>query len=170
MRLVELDRLAERDWEELVAGEHEPFGDIGEQLVWRDKTRNVGVRDDNGRLLAAGGLVLAEVRVGRQSPFEVVGIGGVIVTRTARGRGIARLLVQRLLELAGDTGVQRAVLFCLPGLTSLYSKFGFALIESEVWADQPTGRIEMPLSAMWRAFSSDASWPTGRVELMGEPF
>jgi hypothetical protein len=42
MRLVELDRLSEPYWEELVAGEHEPFGGLGEQLVWRDKTWNVG--------------------------------------------------------------------------------------------------------------------------------
>jgi hypothetical protein len=42
MRLVELDRLAEPWWEELVAGEREPFGGIGEDLLWRDKTRNIG--------------------------------------------------------------------------------------------------------------------------------
>ncbi len=170
MQLVELDALAEPYWEELIAGEHEPFGGIGEQLVWRDKTWNLGVREDDGRLLAAGGVVLAEVRVRQEPPFQVVGLGGVIVTRSARGRGLARLLLLRLLELAGEIGPRRAMLFCMPRLVPLYRKFGFSPIESPVWADQPGGRIEIPMSAMWKALGGDASWPTGRVELLGEPF
>jgi predicted GNAT family N-acyltransferase len=170
MRLVELDTLSEPYWEELVAGEHEPFGGTGEKLVWRDKTRIVGVRDDDGQLVAAAGVVLAEVKVGQESPFEVAGLGGLIVTRSARGRGLARLLCRRLLEIAGELKAQRAMLFCLPRLMPLYGKFGFVQIDEPVWADQPGGRIEMPLPAMWNALSSDASWPSGRVELLGEPF
>jgi predicted GNAT family N-acyltransferase len=170
MRLVELDRLTEPFWEELIAGEHEPFGGIGERLVWRDKTRNVGVRDDAGRLLAAAGVVLAEVKVGQESSFEVAGLGGLIVTRSARARGLARLLCGRLLEIAGELEVQRAMLFCLPKLMPIYEKFGFVEIGEPVWVDQPGGRIEMPLPAMWSALGSDASWPAGLVELLGEPF
>ncbi len=170
MRLVELDRLSESFWEELVAGEHEPFGSVGEKLVWREKTRNVGVRDDAGRLVAAAGVVLAEVKVGQESSFEVAGLGGLIVTRSARGRGLARLLCGRLLEIAGELEAQRAMLFCLPKLMPLYGKFGFVEIDEPVWADQPGGRIEMPLPAMWSALSSDVGWPPGLVELSGEPF
>jgi predicted GNAT family N-acyltransferase len=170
MRLVELDRLSEPYWEELVAGEDEPFGGVGEQLVWRDKTRNVGVREDDGRLIAAAGVLLAEVKVGDESPFEVAGLGGLIVTRSARGRGLARLLCRRLLEIAGELDAGRAMLFCVPELMPLYGEFGFVQIEDPVWADQPGGRIEMPLSAMWSPLGSDAIWPPGRVELVGEPF
>jgi GNAT superfamily N-acetyltransferase len=170
MQVVELDMRAEPYWEELVAGEHEPWGSVGEGLSWRDKTRNVGVRDDSGRLVAAGGAVLAEVRVGLQSPFQVAGLGGLIVTRSARGRGLARLLARHLLVVAGEFGAQRAMLFCRPELTSLYRTLGFVSIEAPVWADQPGGRIEMPLPAMWKLLTGDAGWPTGRVELLGEPF
>jgi predicted GNAT family N-acyltransferase len=170
VQLVELDRLAEPYWEELVAGEQEPWGSVGEQLSWRDKTRNIGVRDDDGRLLAAGGAVLADVQVGREPPFQVAGLGGLIVTRSARGRGLARLLARQLLVVAGELGPQRAMLFCQPQLIALYSTFGFAPIEASVWADQPGGRIEMPLPAMWKRLSGDAGWPAGRVELSGEPF
>jgi GNAT superfamily N-acetyltransferase len=170
MPLVELDRISEPYWEELVAGEHEPFGAIGENLIWRDKTRNIGVRDDDGRLVAAAGLVLVEVKVGQGPPFQVAGLGGLLVTHSARGRGLARLLFQRLLELAGELEAQRAMLFCLPTLMPLYGKFGFLQIHAPVWADQPEGRIEVPMPAMWKALSRDAGWPAGRVELMGEPF
>jgi predicted N-acetyltransferase YhbS len=171
MRLVELDRNSEPYWEELVAGEHEPFGSIGENLHWRDKTRNIGVRENDGRLVAAAGVVVAEVKIGQEPAFEVAGLGGLIVTCSARGRGLARLLCQRLLELASELEVRRAMLFCLPKLMPLYGEFGFVAIEAPVWAEQPGGRIEMPLPAMWKALSSDAAgWPSGRIELLGEPF
>jgi predicted GNAT family N-acyltransferase len=170
MRLVELDRRAEPYWDELIAGEHEPFGSVGAQLSWRDKTRNIGVREDDGRLVAAGGAVLADVRVGREPTFRVAGLGGLIVTRSARGRGLVRLLSVRLLEVADELGAQRAMLFCRPELTSLYARFGFVTIAAPVWVDQPGGRIEMPMPAMWSALGGDAGWPPGRVELLGEPF
>lgn len=170
MRLVELDRLSEPYWEDLIAGEPEPFGGIGEKLTWRDKTRNIGVREDDGRLVAAAGAVPAEVKVGLESPFQVVGLGGLIVTPSARGRGLARLLCARLLEIANEFEAQRAMLFCRPKLMPLYSEFGFLAIDAPVWADQPGGQIEMPLPAMWTALSDDASWPSGIVTLVGEPF
>jgi predicted GNAT family N-acyltransferase len=170
MRLVELDRLAEPYWEELVAGEREPFGGIGEDLLWRDKTRNIGVREDDGRLVAAAGVVLAEVRIEREPSFEVAGLGGLIVTRSERGRGLARMLCHGLIELAGELEVRRAMLFCVPKLMSFYREFGFVAIDEPVWADQPGGRIEMPLQAMWKALDDEARWPSGRVELRGEPF
>lgn len=170
MRLVELDRASEPFWDELVAGEDEPFGDIGAKLVWREKTRNVGVREDDGRLVAAAGVVLAEVKVGVEPPFQVAGLGGLLVTRSARGRGLARLLFPHLLELAGELEVQRAMLFCLPKLMPLYGQFGFAAIHAPVWVDQPEGRVEMPMQTMWKALGGDAGWPSGSVELLGEPF
>jgi predicted N-acetyltransferase YhbS len=170
MRVVELGRLSEPIWEKLVAGEQEPFGGIGENLLWRDKTRNVGVREDDGRLVAAAGVVLAEVKIEQEPPFEVAGLGGLMVTHSARGRGLARMLCQRLIELACEFEVRRAMLFCLPKLAPFYREFGFLTIDAPVWVDQPGGRIEMPLQAMWKALEGEADWPSGRVELQGEPF
>jgi predicted N-acetyltransferase YhbS len=121
MRLVELDRLSEPYWEDLIAGESEPFGGVGESLVWRDKTRNIGVREDDGRLVAAAGAVLADVKVEQEPPFQVVGLGGLIVTRSARRRGLAHLLSARLLEIASEFEVQRAMLFCLAQLMPRYA-------------------------------------------------
>jgi predicted GNAT family N-acyltransferase len=170
MRLVELDRLSEPYWKELVAGEQEPFGGVGEDLAWRDKTRNIGIREDDGRLVAAAGVIVAEVRIEQEPAFEVVGLGGLIVTRNARGRGLARMLCQSLIELAGELEVQRAMLFCQPKLMPFYRELGFVPIDAPVWADQPSGRIEMPLQAMWKTLDAEVKWPSGRVELLGEPF
>ena len=87
MNLVELDAVAEPYWDELIAGEREPFGAVGETLAWREKERTIGLREPDGRLVAGAGAVLADVDVAPGRSFAVVGLGGLIVTREARGRG-----------------------------------------------------------------------------------
>jgi GNAT superfamily N-acetyltransferase len=169
VRLVELDRVTERDMKQVIAGEPEPWGRAGEALRWREKTHNIGLRDGEGNLVALAGLVRAEVRVG-DTTLEVAGIGGVIVTRLARGRGLARVLIERLLQIAQELEVQRAMLFCVPANVGLYARFGFQLIEQPVFAQQPCGPIEVPMRAMWKPLTTSARWPTGEVEVLGEPF
>ncbi len=169
MRLVELERITDSDWQQVVAGELEPWGGVGETLRWREKSHNLGLCDNAGNLVALAGLVLAEVRVAG-APLQVAGIGGVIVTHSARGRGFARVLVERLLQIADRLGAKRAMLFCLQVNTSLYAKFGFQLIEEPVWVPQPGGLIEMPLRAMWKPLTPAANWPAGKIELLDEPF
>jgi predicted N-acetyltransferase YhbS len=170
MRLVELDPKAEPFWDELIAGEREPFGGVGEQLVWRDKSRNIGLRDEDGRLLAAGGAVLAELRAGGGPPFPVAGLGGLVVTHDARGRGIARELAPHLLELASELPAERAMLFCVARLMPFYTEFDFRRIAEPVSVDQPGGRITMPLEAMWKPLRDGVAWPPGELELSGLPF
>jgi GNAT superfamily N-acetyltransferase len=169
VRLVELKRITDDDWRGVLAGEPEPWGGVGETLRWREKSHNLGLCDDAGNLVALGGLVLAEIRVAG-TPLQVAGIGGVIVTRSARGHGFARTLIERLLQIAPQLGAERAMLFCTPANIGLYAKFGFQLIEEPVWAAQPGGSIEMPLRAMWTPLTPAASWPAGKIELLGEPF
>jgi GNAT superfamily N-acetyltransferase len=169
VQLVELGSVSDGDWRQVIAGEPEPWGGVGEALRWRERSHNIGLRDERGDLVALAGLVPAEVRVG-EARLEVAGIGGVIVTRSARGRGLARVLVARLLQIGRELELDRAMLFCLQRNVGLYAKFGFRLIEEPVFAQQPGGLIEVPLRAMWRPLISAASWPGGRVELVGEPF
>jgi predicted GNAT family N-acyltransferase len=169
VRLVELDRVTEGDWRQVIAGEPQPWGRVGEALQWREKTHNIGLRDEEGELVALAGLVLADVRAGGAT-LEVAGIGGVIVTRAARGRGLARVLIERALQIARELEVERAMLFCLPENVGLYARFGFQLIEQPVFAQQPRGLIEVPMRAMWKPLTSSASWPSGRIEVLGEPF
>jgi predicted GNAT family N-acyltransferase len=170
VRLVEPERVTSADWERIVAGEPEPFGSVGEGLLWRNKTHHVGVRDEAGNLIAIAGLVLADVRVGAEPPLQVAGVGGVIVTKAARGRGLARTMIERLLEVAPQLGADRAMLFCLPANMGLYAKFGFRPIAGPVWAQQPSGPVEVPMQAMWKPLRAGVGWPDGPVELVGEPF
>lgn len=170
IELVELDAVNEPDWDELIAGEPEPFGRVGEELSWRDKDRNIGLREPDGRLLAAAGAVLVDVEVAATASFQVVGLGGLIVTRAARGRGLMRELVDALLAVAREMGPSRAMLFCRPELVDLYRRLECVEITGPVWIDQPEGRIEMPLRSMWRPLDEGAHWPPGRVEVRGLPF
>jgi len=171
MQLVELGPLTQEDWDTLVAGEHDPFGPIGAGLRWRDKELNLALRDERGQLIAAAGAVLAEVRIAGGRPLRVVGLGGVIVTSTARGRGLMAQLMDPLLRRAEELGPALGMLFCREGLVPLYERFDFAVVDAPVWADQAQGRIEMPLVAMWGALHPGAHWPAGGpVEVLGLPF
>ena len=102
VELVELGALTAQDWADLVADEPEPFGPVGAGLKWRPKDRHVALRLDDGRLVAVAGAVVAEVAVADVSAFDVVGIGGVIVTRPRRGQGLLERLMDPLLRLAGE--------------------------------------------------------------------
>lgn len=170
MQARELEGVGAAEWAEVVDGETAPWGADGEQLQWRDKQRHVGVRGQDGRLLALAGAVVADVAVGEHEPFPVVGIGGVIVTRGARGRGLARSVLEAILELAGEMGPDRAMLFCRAPLIALYERFGFLPIGVPVSAGQPAGTIEVPMPAMWRPLRQGADWPAGAVEVRGLPF
>jgi GNAT superfamily N-acetyltransferase len=169
MRLIELDTVTDEDWRQVIAGEPEPWGGVGETLRWREQTHQLGVLDGVGHLLALAGLVLADVEAGG-TRLEVAGVGGVFVTRAARGRGLARLMIERLLELAVELGAERAMLFCRPANVGLYAKFGFELITAPVSARQPGGSVRMPMRAMWKPLSDGVRWPKGEVEVLGEPF
>jgi GNAT superfamily N-acetyltransferase len=170
VELVELGALTEQDWAGLVDGEHEPFGPVGATLAWRPKDRHVGLRAPDGRLVAVAGAVVAAIEVEAVPGFEVVGVGSVIVTRSLRGRGLMSRLMEPLLALAEGLGPERAMLFCRPELVPLYRRRGFIGLDAPVGADQPGGRIEMPLAAMWRALREGAEWPPGRVDVRGRPF
>ena len=171
VRLVELDAVSAQQWRELIAGEQSPWGGGAEELSWREKERVVGIRGEEERLLAVAGTVMAVVEVAAAGSFEVLGIGSVFVTRAARGQGlVARLLEGLLAQPLREGFPERAMLFCRAQLVGLYAKLGFQELGEPVWADQPAGRIEMPLRAMWRALRAGVTWPPGRVEVRGLPF
>jgi predicted N-acetyltransferase YhbS len=158
---------AQRD--ELMGGELMPFGTWGQGIEWRTKDLHVVVRDSDGRLTASTGLLLAEVDVAGRS-FPVVGIGGVIVARTHRGRGLARAVVEGALRRAATMGPDLAMLFCHADKVALYDRLGFELLDAPVTVEQSTGPFTMPQHSMWRALRVGAGWPAGAVAVRGRPF
>jgi len=167
--LVDLGSLSGEQYAELVGDEEDPWGAASLGLDWRPKDRHVGVCDDDGKLVAAAGLVLAQVRFGEEQPIAVVGIGGVIVAAPHRGRGLGRQVISAVLRRAEDMGPNVAMLFCLPALVELYRRHGFAEVQGPVLVDQPSGVLEMG-GAMWRPLKDDATFAPGTVRLHGLPF
>lgn len=118
MELVDLGRLSEEQYAELVGDEEDPWGAAGISLDWRSKDRHVVICDDHGKLIAAAGLVVAEVQSGKQQPADVVGIGGVIVAAPHRRRGLGWQVISAAVERAHDLGPDAAMLFCRPPWSS----------------------------------------------------
>jgi hypothetical protein len=89
LELVALDGdHTEAERAELHDGEENAFESIHLGLEWEEHERRVVIRD-GGRLIACAGLIVAPVEVAGER-FDVVGFGGVIVTRTRRGQGLSR--------------------------------------------------------------------------------
>ncbi len=63
MQAHELNDFLPSEMADVQDGELEPWGGLGESLEWADKERHIGIRDDDGRLLALAGLLTASVAV-----------------------------------------------------------------------------------------------------------
>jgi predicted N-acetyltransferase YhbS len=170
MELVEFGVLTDELRAELEGDETDPWDAARvPPMQWRSKERHVGLREDGGPLIANAGLIVVEVEVGG-ARFPVVGVGGVIVNREHRGRGLSLRVVEAAVAKAATLGPDFAVLFCHEDRTGLYRRFGFEGVGGEVLVDDDGGQIVMAMQTMWRALSSGARWPEGRVVVHSLPF
>jgi predicted GNAT family N-acyltransferase len=170
MQFVEFGRLTHEQYAELVGEEENPWGPGALELEWRLKDRHIGLRDQDGTLLAVAGLVVANVIVGARDAMPVVGLGGVLAAGRYRGRGFGGRVIDAALARARLMGPSIAMLFCQPYRAELYGRRGFAEIPRPVLVDQPAGAIEMPMVAMWRALREGVELPSGPVKVDGLPF
>ena len=172
MELIEFGRLSDGQYAELVGDDDDPFDAAEFAFEWLPKEHHVGVRHDDGRLLAAAGLVVVDVQFGAQPPIPVVGVGGVIVTASHRGRGFGRQVISEALRRAEAMGPEIALLFCRPETAGLYRRHGFAEVPGPVLVDQPDGIVEISRAGMtmWRPLKAGARLPDGIVKVNGPPF
>jgi GNAT superfamily N-acetyltransferase len=170
VEVVAIEPPDEREWDLLVDGEQHPWGPVGEDLEWEHKQRFVGVRGEGGRLIASAGVLRASVCVGDAGELDVVGLGGVFVTQSMRGRGLMAAVVGAALKLARELGPEHAMLFCRPELAPVYAGHGFEPIAAPVRAMQPAGEVVVPAVAMHLALVPGARWPEGEVQVLGLPF
>ena len=154
------------DWETLAAGEHDPFGAEDNELTWRAKTHHT-VHYEGERPIGHVGLIVAPIQAGGEA-FDVVGVGGVIITRSHRGQGLLRPLLDA--ALARDLGPERALLWCSRANAAIYARFGFIEIDAPVTVQQPTGPLEVSFPTMWKPLRSGVTWPTGPVTVPDLPF
>lgn len=170
MDVVEFGSLTDTLRAELEGGEEDPFDAAGNTLQWRPKDRHVALRGDDGHLIASAGLVLANVQLGKAEPVPVVGIGGVLVNRAHRGRGLGNRVIIEVLARAATLGPELALLFCHRDRAGLYARHDFVEIPPPVLVEQPGGRIEMPMVTMWRPLREGAELTAGSLIVHGLPF
>jgi predicted N-acetyltransferase YhbS len=155
--------------DELYDGEPRPFGGETARLGWRDKELHTVGRLD-GRIVSHVGLTVALAEVAR-APFAVVGVGGVAVTHSQRGRGRLRPVLEAALARAETLGPARALLFCAERRVGMYARFGFHRVADPVTIDRPSGGTWVfPEVTMWRPLRAGVEWPAGPVRLYGLPF
>jgi predicted N-acetyltransferase YhbS len=169
MELIEFGELSDADRADVEGDEADPFDAAGETLEFRGKELHVGLRTDDGRLVASAGITTAVVEVAGQR-FDVVGLGGVIVKASFRGRGLARQVVEAAVERARAMGPEFIVLFCHPDRMGLYERLGFAAIDETVRVKQPGGYEPLAQRTMWRALAPGATWPSGAPVIHTLPF
>jgi predicted N-acetyltransferase YhbS len=109
------------------------------------------------------------VEVGSER-FDVVGLGGVIVNASFRGRGLARQVVQAAVEVGQTMGPEFMLLFCHPDRMGLYERLGFDEVKRTVLVKQPGGYEPMAQRTMWRALAPGATWPAGPPVIHTLPF
>jgi len=171
VELIEFGRLSDEQSAALMGDEDDPWNAAGFGLEWLPKDHHVGVRDA-GRLLAAAGLVVVEVQFGAKPPIPIVGVGGVIVTASHRGRGLGRRVISEALIRAEAMGPEIAMLFCRTESAGLYRQHGFAKVPGPVFVDQPDGIVEISGAGvtMWRPLKAGARLPDESVKVNGLPF
>jgi GNAT superfamily N-acetyltransferase len=167
-QLIRMGPLPWRGWLELTGRDPEAFGAATAGLVYRDKEHHLVLLTPDGAFAGAIGLTVAQVSVGGQE-LPVVGMGSLIVRRDLRGHGLSARLADAARALAAELGPDRAMLFCDPAVVGLHAARGYAPVQAPVLVDQPRGRVEMPLAAMWRPIRP-CEWPEGVVEVVGLPF
>ena len=133
-------------------------------LQWRSKDRHFVLYED-GLPLASASVLRHEVR-----NIVVGGLGGVIARPEARGRGLARQVVDRATAfMRDDLGASFGLLFCLPRLVPFYESQDWRLVEPGVLIDQPGGKIPSPVPVMILPLG-DEPWPAERVDLGSLPW
>jgi predicted GNAT family N-acyltransferase len=167
MKMVEFGRLSDEQHAELAGEEDDPWGAAEFDVEWLPKDHHVAITDDDGRLLAAAGLVVVEVRFGAQPPISVVGVGDVIVTASHRGRGFGRQVISEVLKRAEELGPEIAMLFCRAEMAGLYQAHGFAKVSRRVVIDQPAGLTDGRGVMMWRPLKAGVRLPDGIVTIVG---
>jgi ribosomal protein S18 acetylase RimI-like enzyme len=170
MEPTRFGELTDEDRAQLEGDEPDPFDAAGIDLAFRPKDRHVGIRDDDGRLVASAGFVLTEVEVDGRERLGVLGVGGVIVAAAHRGRGLARTVVEAALADGARLGPEYALLFSHEDRSGLYRKLGFEVLGSPIEVLQPRGTAIMPQLAMWRALTTCRPWPPGPAVLRSLPF
>lgn len=97
----------------------------GWRLEWAVPEWCVRIRDERGALVSHTGIVLRQITLD-DAPLRIGGVGSVKTHPAARGRGYARLGIERAVRFFDEQeDVAFALLVCEPHLLPYYSSLGW---------------------------------------------
>lgn len=168
MEIRVANSLTEEEWQRLFGWGEDIFQSEHLNLRWRGKDFHILV-DVDGRAVAHVGMLQHTVSVGSR-PVQVCGIGGVVTTPEAQGRGCASRAMRYAEDfMRGGWAVDFGLLFCRDQLVPFYERLGWQLVEEPVKIEQPSGTITSPLFVMVLPCKAKR-WPKGRVKLNSFPW
>jgi len=97
----------------------------GRLIEWANHEWCVRTRDESGALVSYTGIVLRQITLDN-APMRIGGVGGIKTHPAARGRGYARMGIERALGFFDkQQDVSFALLVCEPHLLPYYSSLGW---------------------------------------------
>jgi len=168
VELVDLADFGPGEYELIEDGEVDPYGTDPLGIAWGEKSGHIGMMEA-GRLIAHAGWVPVQARAAGGA-VDAVGLGGVMVHRDHRGRGVGGELVTGAMVRMGGLGRPIGLLFCRTQRVPFYQRLGWHVFGHGVTADQPSGRVTMPLVTCWTGFVEGATPPPSELAIEGVPF
>jgi GNAT superfamily N-acetyltransferase len=166
VQIVESYSAADRS--DLADGEKDPSQTGGYQLQWRPTEKHV-LLVEGGKTVCHVGIVGHTVEV-QGNPISIAGIGGVLARPGCRGRGYSRIAMEAAEAFVWrQMAVNFILLFCRPGVQSLYEHLGWVKVSSPVWVEQAQGDVLLPLVSMVKCLGAEP-WPKGEVRLASRPW
>lgn len=160
--------LGAEDWQQLFGWGEDIFGVTDLNLSWRPKDWHFLLYEDGQPVSHAG--VLRHAVAVDEKIVTVGGVGGVVTSECAQGKGYARMLMRKVADfLENEWQVEAGLLFCLPRLIPYYEALGWQSVEAPVFIEQPGGTIKSPMGIMVLPFDENA-WRAGKVELKSFPW
>lgn len=159
--------LSAEEYRQLFDWGEDIFGVRGLNLSWRAKDWHFLLYED-GQPVSHVGVLKHTISVG-EKPVAVGGVGGVVTSKRAQGKGYAQMLMREVANFfENEYQVKAGLLFCLPRLIPYYESLGWQRVEEPVFIEQPNGTIKSPLDIMVLPF--DNVWQAGKVELKSLPW
>jgi len=162
------ENLTEEEWRALFEWGENIFGAEDLRYRWRPKELHF-VLEEGGRPVGHVGLLQHTVTAGGR-PVTVAGVGGVVTTPEAQGRGLAQRGMRHAAEfMRQEWGVAFGLLFCRDALVHFYERLGWQLVQDPVEIEQDAGPVVCSLNVM--VLPCDGrEWPAGPVSLNSYPW
>jgi aminoglycoside 2'-N-acetyltransferase I len=141
----------------------------GRLLEWSDAQWCVRIWDEHRVLASYIGIVSRDAAVDDR-PLRIGGVGGIKTHPAARGRGYARIGVERALKFLRQADVEFALLVCEPHLVTYYAALGWTEFAGRLLVLQRGAVEEFTFNRVMTHDIRSAAPATGTIDLKGPPW